>query len=381
MATSYPTGLDTFTAIGATDEMNDEVGTRTHSEMHNDANDAIEAIEAELGTSPSGSYDTVAARLAASDPSALLVKANNLSDLASASTARTNLGLGTMATATATDYLTKAGNLTGLADLPTARTNLGLGTMATATASDYLSKAGNLGGIADPAAARTNLSLGDSATRDVGTTAGTVAAGDDSRITGALQASGNLSGIADAAVARANLDVGELFTPAVGTSFNIIPPLGWSHTQALDGADSIRLWPVEVPEAMTISAMSIYIRSAASAGVWRMGWYLLDGANGLPTTLIAEAGTIIPTSTGEKAITGLSINLPRGWIAFGMAQQSSPSGGAWLVGLPQQNGLRAVTGAHQNCYNAIAAGAFPSTIAAAPVGGVAPPAVKITRSA
>ena len=41
-------------------------------------------------------------------------------------------GLGTMATATATDYLTKAGNLAGLADLPTARTNLGLGTAAVA---------------------------------------------------------------------------------------------------------------------------------------------------------------------------------------------------------------------------------------------------------
>lgn len=60
------------------------------------------------------------------------LKANNLSDLASASTARTNLGLGTMATASATDYLTKAGNLAGLADLPTARTNLGLGTAAVA---------------------------------------------------------------------------------------------------------------------------------------------------------------------------------------------------------------------------------------------------------
>ena len=40
-------------------------------------------------------------------------------------------GLGTMATATATDYLSKAGNLSGLASTSTARTNLGLGTLST----------------------------------------------------------------------------------------------------------------------------------------------------------------------------------------------------------------------------------------------------------
>jgi len=70
------------------------------------------------------------------------LKANNLSDLASASTARTNLGLGTMATATASDYLSKAGNLSGIADLAVARTNLGLGTMATESASAYALLAG-----------------------------------------------------------------------------------------------------------------------------------------------------------------------------------------------------------------------------------------------
>ena len=62
---------------------------------------------------PQGATGAVGAAGADADVSALLVKANDLSDLASASTARTNLGLGTMATATATDYLTKAGNLAG----------------------------------------------------------------------------------------------------------------------------------------------------------------------------------------------------------------------------------------------------------------------------
>jgi hypothetical protein len=46
---------------------------------------------------------------------------------------------------------------------------------------------------ADAAAMRTSLGLGDSATKAVGTTAGTVAAGNDSRITGAVQTSRTVS--------------------------------------------------------------------------------------------------------------------------------------------------------------------------------------------
>jgi hypothetical protein len=61
-----------------------------------------------------------------------LAISNNLSELtATASTARTNLGLGSMATATATDYLAKAGNLSGLSDTSVSRTNLGLGAVST----------------------------------------------------------------------------------------------------------------------------------------------------------------------------------------------------------------------------------------------------------
>ncbi|MBO1591851.1 tail fiber protein, partial [Yersinia pseudotuberculosis] len=48
----------------------------------------------------------------------------------------------------------------------------------------------NLSDLNDTAAARTNLGLGGASSLNVGTTAGTVAAGNDSRIVGALQKTG-----------------------------------------------------------------------------------------------------------------------------------------------------------------------------------------------
>ncbi|MCX4780044.1 hypothetical protein [Streptomyces sp. NBC_01264] len=52
-------------------------------------------------------------------------------------------------------------------------------------ASKYLAKVQNLADLPSPSTARTSLGLGSSATRAVGTTAGTVAAGDDPRFTAA----------------------------------------------------------------------------------------------------------------------------------------------------------------------------------------------------
>jgi len=64
MTTSYPGGLDNFTNPTSTDTLSS--ATVPHATQHTNANDAIKAIETELGTNPKGSYASVAARLAAS---------------------------------------------------------------------------------------------------------------------------------------------------------------------------------------------------------------------------------------------------------------------------------------------------------------------------
>ncbi len=66
MASAYPAGLDSF----STGRTNATAMTTTHPADHNDANDAINKIEAELGVNPSGSQATVVARLDLLNPSA-----------------------------------------------------------------------------------------------------------------------------------------------------------------------------------------------------------------------------------------------------------------------------------------------------------------------
>lgn len=72
MATSYPTGLDTF-ATNKSDDTDSKSGsdlgvsttTGDHAQHHNDLAAAINAIEAQLGLTPSGTFVDVATRLAA----------------------------------------------------------------------------------------------------------------------------------------------------------------------------------------------------------------------------------------------------------------------------------------------------------------------------
>ncbi|EIO1204221.1 phage tail protein [Salmonella enterica] len=100
---------------------------------------------------------------------------------------------------------------------------------------EYLTRNGNLKEIADKgeqaqSAAREHVGLGNSATRNVGTTAGTVAAGDDSRITGALQGDQNGADIPDKPGFIKNVGLGETLNPTKRVS------IGNIGTGAFDGS-------------------------------------------------------------------------------------------------------------------------------------------------
>jgi hypothetical protein len=66
MATSYPGSIDAFSNPGPTTPEN-QAGLE-HDVQHANANDAIEAIETELGTNPSGDHATVALAIANAKP-------------------------------------------------------------------------------------------------------------------------------------------------------------------------------------------------------------------------------------------------------------------------------------------------------------------------
>jgi hypothetical protein len=153
--------------------------------------------------------------------------ARTILDDVDAGTARTTLGLGTMAVAATADYSATT-VINGWLNDPTTNGSFTAGnwraglTIPAFASTDpgltnifpFWNDTTNLVDYQSAGATRTALGLGGAAVMSVGTSAGTLAAGDDSRITGAAQKASNLSDLSSAATSRTNLGLGTIATQA-----------------------------------------------------------------------------------------------------------------------------------------------------------------------
>ncbi|EGO5526899.1 phage tail protein [Salmonella enterica] len=98
-------------------------------------------------------------------------------------------------------------------------------------ASARLAKERNLADLTNIPLARQSLQLGNSATLNVGTTANTVAAGDDSRITGAMQKSQNGADIPNKPLFLQNVGLGE----TINLAKNAVPATRRVNSKPLSG--------------------------------------------------------------------------------------------------------------------------------------------------
>ncbi len=138
----------------------------------------------------------------------------------------------------------------------------------------------------DAAAMQTNLGLGDSATKAVGTTSGTVAAGDDSRIVGAVQTSRTVSagtGLTGGGDLSANRTLAVSYGTTAGTACQGNDSR-LSNSRAPSGSASGDL-NGSYPSPLVSGLYGRSLSSAAPSNGQVLGW---NGSQWLPVTVSSQ---------------------------------------------------------------------------------------------
>jgi len=151
-------------------------------------------------------------------------------------------------------------------------------------------------GASSASGARTNLGLGGAATLSVGTAAGTVAAGDDSRITGAAQKASNLSDLASASTARSNLG----FRAAV------------SHVEIMTGGAPTEVFYYTHNFGVLQERILVQV-SAVAAGALDMTEYLVQHDYGNAGNDANTSYFVISTKSGVN-LTSQSVRMTINWL-------------------------------------------------------------------
>lgn len=187
-----------------------------------------------------------------------------------------------------------------------------------------------------PVECRTLLGLGNSATRNVGTTAGTVAAGDDSRIVGAAQLTGAVfsGAISATSVASASF-LGGVFSGSLSgnasTASRWITPRNLSLTG--DGTATL----TSVDGAANVSAALTLANSGVTAGTY--GRVTVD-AKGRVTAGLTEAGRIYAQgvftgSTGATVVaSGISLSRASTGVYAGTISPAAPDANYVIIASP-----------------------------------------------